>query len=64
MKKQVMMLSATMSVEMRGFCKKLLLDLHETRVDEESKLMLHGLLQYYVNFDEKAKNDKPNDQLK
>eukprot|EP00972_Heterocapsa_arctica_P032449 4780726-Heterocapsa_arctica.AAC.1 len=43
-KKQVMMLSATMSAETRGHCKKLMMDSHEIRVDEESKLTLHGLL--------------------
>merc|ERR1711862_544497 len=31
--------------------------------DEESKLTLHGLLQYYVKLDEKAKNRKLNDLL-
>ena len=29
-------------------------DPHEIRVDEESKLTLHGLLQYYVKLTEKA----------
>ncbi|CAK9034651.1 DEAD-box ATP-dependent RNA helicase 56 (API5-interacting protein 1), partial [Durusdinium trenchii] len=47
-KKQVMMFSATMSAETRALCKKFMTEPHEIRVDEESKLTLHGLLQYYV----------------
>uniref|UniRef100_A0A7S4WFU1 RNA helicase n=1 Tax=Alexandrium monilatum TaxID=311494 RepID=A0A7S4WFU1_9DINO len=62
-KKQVMMFSATMSSETRALCKKFMQDPHEIRVDEESKLTLHGLLQYYVNLSEKEKNRKLNDLL-
>merc|ERR1719394_481655 len=62
-KKQVMMFSATMTTETRGLCKKFMQSPHEIRVDEESKLTLHGLLQYYVKLDEKAKNRKLNDLL-
>merc|ERR1712241_840755 len=62
-KKQVMMFSATMSSESRGVCKKFMQDPHEIRVDEESKLTLHGLLQYYVTLEEKVKNRKLNDLL-
>merc|ERR1712166_190611 len=54
-KKQVMMFSATMTKETRSLCKKFMQDPHEIRVDEESKLTLHGLLQYYIkltDFDE------------
>merc|ERR1711970_1485399 len=36
---------------------------HEIRVDEEAKLTLHGLLQYYVKLDEAKKNRKLNDLL-
>lgn len=56
------MFSATMSQEMRQICKKFMHEPHEIRVDEE-KLTLHGLLQYYVRLDEKAKNRKLNDLL-
>merc|ERR1712008_369370 len=49
--------------ESRGVCKKFMQDPHEIRVDEESKLTLHGLLQYYVTLDEKVKNRKLNDLL-
>jgi ATP-dependent RNA helicase UAP56/SUB2 len=62
-KKQVMMFSATMTAETRGLCKKFMQDPHEIRVDEESKLTLHGLLQYYVKLAEKEKNRKLNDLL-
>merc|ERR1712157_310561 len=62
-KKQVMMFSATMTPEIRGLCKKFMQDPHEISVDEESKLTLHGLLQYYVKLTEKEKNRKLNDLL-
>merc|ERR1719301_4001 len=61
-KKQVMMFSATMTPESRELCKKFMQDPHEIRVDE-SKLTLHGLLQYYVKLTEKEKNRKLNDLL-
>merc|ERR1712205_270683 len=62
-KKQVMMFSATMTTETRALCKKFMSDPHEISVDEDSKLTLHGLLQYYVKLDEKSKNRKLNDLL-
>jgi len=62
-KKQVMMFSATFTDETRALCKKFMQDPHEIRVDEESKLTLHGLLQYYVKLPEKEKNRKLNDLL-
>merc|ERR1712039_851193 len=62
-KKQVMMFSATMTAETRALCKKFMQDPHEIRVDEESKLTLHGLLQYYKKLTEKEKNRKLNDLL-
>jgi len=62
-KKQVMMFSATMTTETRALCKKFMQDPHEISVDEESKLTLHGLLQYYVKLSEKEKNRKLNDLL-
>merc|ERR1712078_669882 len=58
-----MMFSATMSSEMRQVCKKFMQDPHEIRVDQESKLTLHGLLQYFVKLTEKEKNRKLNDML-
>merc|ERR1712137_300056 len=62
-KKQVMMFSATMTSESRALCKKFMQDPHEISVDEESKLTLHGLLQYYIKLSEKEKNRKLNDLL-
>merc|ERR1719190_122567 len=62
-KKQVMMFSATFTADTRALCKKFMQDPHEIRVDEESKLTLHGLLQYYVKLEEKQKNRKLNDLL-
>merc|ERR1712203_494528 len=62
-KKQVMMFSATMTAETRELCKKFMQDPHEISVDQESKLTLHGLLQYYVKLSEKEKNRKLNDLL-
>merc|ERR1711912_169591 len=62
-KKQVMMFSATMTSETRGLCKKFMQEPHEIFVDDEAKLTLHGLLQYYSKIGEKEKNRKLNDML-
>lgn len=62
-KKQVMMFSATMTTEIRAVCKKFMSEPHEIRVDEEAKLTLHGLLQYFVKLEESKKNRKLNDLL-
>merc|ERR1711862_629206 len=62
-KKQVMMFSATMTSEIRALCKKFMTNAHEISVDEDSKLTLHGLVQYFVKLDEKGKNRKLNDLL-
>ena len=62
-KKQVIMLSVTMTSETRALRKKFMQDPHEIRVDEESKLTLHGLPQYFVKLSDKEKNRKLNDLL-
>merc|ERR1711871_777133 len=62
-KKQVMMFSATMDKDIRDVCKKFMSEPHEISIDDESKLTLHGLLQYYVKLTEKEKNRKLNDLL-
>merc|ERR1712118_17218 len=62
-KKQVMMFSATMGKEIRLVCKKFMSEPHEISIDDESKLTLHGLLQYYSKLEEKEKNRKLNDLL-
>lgn len=61
--KQVMMFSATLSKEMRPVCRKFTQDPVEIYVDDESKLTLHGLQQYYVKLTENQKNRKLNDLL-
>jgi len=61
--KQVMMFSATLSKEIRPVCKKFMQRTLEIFVDDEAKLTLHGLQQYYVKLEEKAKNRKLNDLL-
>jgi len=61
--KQVMMFSATLSKEIRPICQKFTQHPCEIYVDDESKLTLHGLQQYYVKLDEAGKNRKLNDLL-
>jgi len=61
--KQVMMFSATLSKEIRPVCKKFTQHPCEIYVDDESKLTLHGLQQYYVKLTEAQKNRKLNDLL-
>jgi len=61
--KQVMMFSATLSVEARQDCKRFMNEPLEIYVDDGSKLTLHGLHQYYVNLSEKQKNRKLVDLL-
>jgi len=56
--KQVMMFSATLSNEIRAVAKKFMHDPMEIYVDDQSKLTLHGLQQYYVKLTEKEKNRK------
>jgi ATP-dependent RNA helicase UAP56/SUB2 len=61
--KQVMMFSATLPQEIRPVCKKFMQNPLEIYVDDEAKLTLHGLKQYYVKLEEKEKNRKLNDLL-
>jgi len=61
--KQVMMFSATLSKDIRPVCKKFTQNPIEIYVDDESKLTLHGLRQYYVKLTEAQKNRKLNDLL-
>ncbi|KAK6351683.1 Suppressor of the cold-sensitive snRNP biogenesis mutant brr1-1 [Orbilia javanica] len=61
--KQVMMFSATLSQDIRPICKKFMQSPLEIFVDDETKLTLHGLQQYYIKLDEKEKNRKLNDLL-
>ncbi|KAK9458048.1 P-loop containing nucleoside triphosphate hydrolase protein [Dipodascopsis uninucleata] len=61
--KQVMMFSATLSQEIRPICKKFMQNPLEIYVDDETKLTLHGLQQYYIKLEEREKNRKLNDLL-
>lgn len=56
--KQVMMFSATFTPTMKEICKRFMSKPIEIYVDDETKLTLHGLLQYYVHIDEGHKNRK------
>lgn len=56
--KQVMMFSATLSKDIRPVCKKFMQDPLEVYVDDEKKLTLHGLQQYYVKLKDSEKNRK------
>jgi len=58
-----MFFSATLSKEIRPVCKKFMQHPAEIYVDDESKLTLHGLQQYYVKLTEQQKNRKLNDLL-
>ncbi|KAF9400496.1 Suppressor of the cold-sensitive snRNP biogenesis mutant brr1-1 [Podila epigama] len=61
--KQVMMFSATLSKEVRAVCKRFMQNPLEIYVDDETKLTLHGLQQYFVGITENQKNRKLNDLL-
>ncbi|CDK24146.1 unnamed protein product [Kuraishia capsulata CBS 1993] len=56
--KQVMMFSATLSPEIKPICKKFMKNPLEIYVDDEKKLTLHGLQQYYIKLSEDKKNVK------
>jgi ATP-dependent RNA helicase UAP56/SUB2 len=58
LEKQVMLLSATFNKDIRAVCKKFTHNPLEIYVDDESKLTLHGLLQYYHKLPENQKNRK------
>lgn len=61
--KQVMMFSATLSNEIKPICRKFMQNPTEHYVDEDTKLTLHGLQQYFVPLDEREKNRKLNELL-
>nr|XP_006821292.1 PREDICTED: spliceosome RNA helicase DDX39B isoform X2 [Saccoglossus kowalevskii] len=61
--KQVMMFSATLSKDIRPICKKFMQDPMEVYVDDETKLTLHGLQQYYCKLKDNEKNRKLFDLL-
>lgn len=61
--KQVMMFSATLSDEIKPICRKFMQNPTEHYVDEDTKLTLHGLQQYFVALEEREKNRKLNELL-
>ncbi|GMM52334.1 ATP-dependent RNA helicase [Starmerella bacillaris] len=61
--KQVMMFSATLSNDIRPIVKKFMQRPLELYVDDDAKLTLHGLQQYYVKVTEEEKNRKLNELL-
>lgn len=61
--KQVMMFSATLSKDVRPVCLKFMQDPMEITVENDSKLTLHGLQQYYVKLKAEEKNRKLVDLL-
>eukprot|EP01103_Thecamoeba_quadrilineata_P020968 TRINITY_DN92_c0_g1_i1.p1 TRINITY_DN92_c0_g1~~TRINITY_DN92_c0_g1_i1.p1 ORF type:complete len:334 (-),score=62.03 TRINITY_DN92_c0_g1_i1:141-1142(-) len=61
--KQVMMFSATLSDEIRPVCKKFMHNPLEIYINNEAKLTLHGLQQYYLELTEAEKNRKLVDLL-
>ncbi len=63
MQKQVMMFSATLSDEIKPICRKFMQNPTEHYVDEDTKLTLHGLQQYYLKLEEREKNRKLNELL-
>ncbi|KAL0223470.1 hypothetical protein P9112_002860 [Eukaryota sp. TZLM1-RC] len=56
--KQTLMFSATMPPEMLEVCKNYMQNPIVIRVDEDRKLTLHGLLQYYAKVEDKQKSEK------
>lgn len=60
--KQVMMFSATLK-DCKETARKFMQEQLEIFINDESKLTLHGLLQYYVNLSENEKNRKLIDLL-
>lgn len=56
--RQVMMFSATLSDQTKQVCKMFMKDPFEMYIDNDSKLNLHGLKQYYVKLDENQKIKK------
>ena len=61
--KQVMMFSATLSEEIKPICRKFMQNPTEHYVDEDTKLTLHGLQQYFIKLEEKEKNRRLNELL-
>lgn len=61
--KQVMMFSATLATDIRPICKKFMQNPLEIYVDDDAKLTLHGLQQFFIKLPESEKNRKLLDLL-
>lgn len=61
--RQVMMFSATLSDQTKQVCKMFMKDPFEMYIDNDSKLNLHGLKQYYVKLEDNQKIKKLIDLL-
>ena len=53
--RQVLMFSATLSEKSKEVCAMYMKDPYKLFINEEKKLTLHGLKQYYVKLEEKKK---------
>ena len=62
--KQVMMFSATLPKDIREVCRKFMKNPFEVLVDNENKLTLEGLQQYYVDLKENEKIKEELSKLK
>jgi ATP-dependent RNA helicase UAP56/SUB2 len=58
-----MMFSATMDSDMKDTCRRFMRNPFEVIIDLEKKLTLDGLIQYYVNLEDKQKTRKLIDLL-
>jgi len=58
-----MMYSATLSPEVKAICRKFMKNPFEIFIDNQTKLTLHGLKQYYVKLEENEKIRKLTDLL-
>lgn len=58
-----MMFSATMTEDVKSICRKFMRNPFEIFIDNQSKLTLHGLKQYYIKLEEKQKIGKLTDLL-
>ncbi|KAH0794261.1 ATP-dependent RNA helicase SUB2 [Histomonas meleagridis] len=56
--KQTMLFSATMPDDMKDMCRKFTRNAAEVFIDDEKKLTLHGLQQYYIKLQPNEKNRK------
>jgi len=58
-----MMFTATLSADIKLICRKFMKNQTEVLIENESKLTLHGLKQYYVMLEKKDKITKLIDLL-